>query len=43
MQLKKELISLDHHSFDIIEDYLAHVKELAVEIGRMWEELSEER
>ena len=28
MQLEKELISLDPHSFDKIEDYLAHVKEL---------------
>jgi hypothetical protein len=28
MQFKKELFSLDLHSFKRIEDYLAHVKEL---------------
>jgi hypothetical protein len=33
MQLEKELISLDPHSFDIIEDYLAACKRDAVEIG----------
>jgi hypothetical protein len=33
MQLEKELISLDPHSFERIEDYLACVKETAVEIG----------
>jgi hypothetical protein len=26
MQLEKELISIDPHSFDIIEDYLVHLK-----------------
>jgi hypothetical protein len=33
MQLEKELISLDPHSFDIIEDYLACVKELQLKLG----------
>jgi hypothetical protein len=33
MQLEKELISLDPHSFDRIEDYLAHVKELQLKLG----------
>jgi hypothetical protein len=33
MQLEKELISLDPHSFHIIEDYLAPVKELQLKLG----------
>jgi hypothetical protein len=33
MQLEKELIYFDPHSFDIIEDYLAHVKELQLKLG----------
>jgi hypothetical protein len=33
MQLKKELISLNPHSFDIIEDYLVHVKEIWLKLG----------
>jgi hypothetical protein len=33
MELEKELISLDPHSFDIIEDYLAHVKELQLKLS----------
>jgi hypothetical protein len=34
MQLEKELISLDPHSFDIIEDYLVCVKELQLKLGK---------
>jgi hypothetical protein len=33
MQLEKELISLDPHFFDIIEDYLVRVKELQLKLG----------
>jgi hypothetical protein len=33
MQLEKELISLDPHSFDRIEDYLVCVKELQLKLG----------
>jgi hypothetical protein len=33
MQLEKELISLDPHSFERMEDYLAHVKELQLKLG----------
>jgi len=33
MQLEKELISLNPHSFNTIEDYLAHVKELKLKLG----------
>jgi hypothetical protein len=33
MQLEKELISLDPHSFERIEDYLAHVKEMQLKLG----------
>jgi hypothetical protein len=33
MQLEKELISLDPHSFDRIEDYLACVKEIQLKLG----------
>jgi hypothetical protein len=34
VQLEKELISLDPHSFDKIEDYLAHVKEIQLNLGK---------
>jgi hypothetical protein len=33
MQLEKELISLDPHSFERMEDYLACVKELQLKLG----------
>jgi hypothetical protein len=33
MQLEKELISLDPHSFERMEDYLVHVKELQLKLG----------
>jgi hypothetical protein len=33
MQLEKELISLYPHSFDKMEEYLAHVKELQLKSG----------
>jgi hypothetical protein len=33
MQLEKELISLDPHYFDKMEDYLAHVKELQLKLS----------
>jgi hypothetical protein len=33
MQIEKELISLDPLSFERIEDYLAHVKELQLKLG----------
>ena len=34
MQIEKELISLDPHSFERIENYLAHVKELQLKLGK---------
>jgi hypothetical protein len=34
MQLEKELISLDPHSFERMDDYLLHVKELQLELGK---------
>jgi hypothetical protein len=34
MELEKELISLNPHSFDRIEDYLAHVKELQLKLEK---------
>jgi hypothetical protein len=34
MQLEKELISLDPHFFDRIEDYLARFKELQLKLGK---------
>ena len=34
MQIEKELISLDPQSFERIEDYLAHVKELQYKLGK---------
>lgn len=34
MQLEKELIALDPHSFEKIEDYLAHLKELQQKLGK---------
>jgi hypothetical protein len=33
MPLEKELISLNRHSFNIIEDYLERVKELQLKLG----------
>ena len=33
MKIEKELISLDPHSFERIEDYLACVKELMLKLG----------
>ena len=38
MQIEKELISLDPHSFERIEDYLARLKELQLKLGefRNW-------
>jgi hypothetical protein len=33
MQLEKEFISLDPHSFDRIEEYLARVKEMQLKLG----------
>jgi hypothetical protein len=33
MHLEKELISLNPHSFDIMEDYLVCVKELQLKLG----------
>jgi hypothetical protein len=34
MQLERKLISLDTHSFDRIEDYLVHVKEIQLKLGK---------
>jgi hypothetical protein len=34
MQLVKELISLDHHSFDRMEEYLACVNEIHMQLGK---------
>jgi hypothetical protein len=34
MQFEKELISLDPHSFDIIDDYLTCVQELHLKLGK---------
>ena len=34
MQLEKQLISLYPHSFERMEDYLAHVKELQFKLGK---------
>ena len=33
MQIEKELISLDPHSFEWIEDYLSYIKELQLKLG----------
>ena len=33
MQMTKELISFNHHSFEIIEDYLARMKEFQLKLG----------
>ena len=33
MQIEKELISLDPHSFESIEYYLARIKELHLKLG----------
>jgi hypothetical protein len=33
MQLEKELISFDPHSFKIIDEYLDHLKELQLKLG----------
>jgi hypothetical protein len=32
LQIEKELISLDTHSFDKIEEYLAHAKEIQLKL-----------
>jgi hypothetical protein len=34
MQLEKELISLNPHSFNIVEDYLVCVKEMQLKLGK---------
>ena len=33
MQIENELISLDPHFFERIDDYLAHVKDLQLKLG----------
>ena len=33
MQKEKELIYLDPHTFDRIEDYIAHLKEIQLKLG----------
>ena len=33
MHIEKELISLDPHSFERVEDYLARIKELQLKLG----------
>jgi hypothetical protein len=33
MNIEKESVSLNPHSFQKIEDYLAHVKELTLKLG----------
>lgn len=39
IKIEKELISIDPHSFDGIEDYLAHVKELELKLGEYGKKL----
>ena len=34
MQIDKVLISMDPHSFEKIEDYMDHVKELQLKLGK---------
>jgi len=34
MHIEKELISMDPHSFERIEDYLTHMKELQLKLGK---------
>lgn len=34
LQIEKELISLDTHSFDKIEEYLAHAKEIQLKLWK---------
>ena len=36
MQIEKELVYLDPYSFERIEDYLAHLKELQQKLGECW-------
>lgn len=38
MQIDKELISLDPHSFERIEEYLFHIKELQLKLGECGKE-----
>ena len=37
MHLEKKLISLNPHSFERMEDYLAHVKEIQLKLGECGE------
>lgn len=36
MKIEKESISLDPHSFDRIEDYLACIKDLQLKLGKLF-------
>jgi hypothetical protein len=40
MQIEKEVISLDPHSFERIKNYLAHVKDLQLKLGECGKDLS---
>ena len=39
MKIEKELISLDPHSFERIEDYLARFKEMQLKLGKCGKDL----